>query len=97
MEHLALSGIVEVANFAVAVAHYRDLTNASVTSWGRSHERNARVGGAPRSLHLVDLAVDVVYDRPLALDTARELAAPLGLHVRREADHDHLEPLRQGV
>jgi uncharacterized protein YcbK (DUF882 family) len=63
--------------------------NASVTSWWRTIEHNARLpGAAAASLHLQGLALDVVYDgkRP----TLSELQA-LGLRVIREKDHDHLE------
>lgn len=76
---------------------YRDQTDCSVTSWGRTQKRNAAVGGVPNSLHLVDLAVDVVYDQPISYATASELAAHLGLRVIRETDHDHLQPLTEGV
>lgn len=91
-----MTPLAALAAFAQAVALYRDLTSCSVTSWGRTPTRNGRVGGHPRSRHLVDLAVDVVYDRPLALDTARELAHTAGLMLTRESDHDHLEPLTDG-
>lgn len=80
----------DIARFAVALARYRHLTGASVTSWGRTTRRNALVGGTPDSHHLTDTAADVVYDTYLPLRTAQELAADLGLFVFREVDHDHI-------
>lgn len=82
-----------LALFAQRIATYRDQTNASVTSWGRTVDHNKAVGGVRKSFHLVDLAVDLVYDHPIDEPTARELARSLGLKLIRETDHDHLEPL----
>jgi hypothetical protein len=86
----------DLSRFAHAVEYYRDLTSCSVISWGRSHTRNLRWTGEARSKHLVGLAVDVVYDRPVTLHTAQHFAQLAGLTIRRERDHDHLEPLTPG-
>lgn len=67
---------------------------ASVTSWGRTKQHNLAVGGAPRSLHLVWKAVDVVYDAPPpALELRQTIARTYGLYVWPEGDHDHIRPM----
>jgi hypothetical protein len=70
----------------------------SVTSWCRSKERNALVGGHPASQHLDGLAMDVVYDpapafgaSPPSLIEVTELARAHGVRVIRERTHDHFE------
>ena len=79
--------------FAEAVRVYCFRLTGSVTSWGRTPERNSAVGGVPGSAHLYFLGADVVYDT-LPPDTARkDLARRLGLRVLIETDHDHLQPL----
>lgn len=85
-----------LADFAVAVARYRDITSASVTSWGRTYAKNLACNGIPLSRHLVDLAVDVVYDEHLAEHIALAAAKLCGLHLTRRRGYDHLEPLTQG-
>jgi Peptidase M15 len=79
-------------DFAVAIIAYCDATNGSVTSWGRSERHNHAVGGAADSAHRWWLAADVIYDERPDHATARRLAAAYGLHLRRETDHDHLQP-----
>jgi len=82
-------------DFAAVLMAYCTSTRASVTSWGRSPERNASVGGHTHSYHQVWLGGDVGYapnpTPPLA--TARKRASQLGLRLVREGDHDHLQPL----
>jgi uncharacterized protein YcbK (DUF882 family) len=71
-------------------------TPVAVTSWYRTPSRNAAVGGAPRSQHLLGLAVDLV---PLRGSTA-QLASALtraGLVVALERDHVHAQSGRAGV
>lgn len=58
-----------------------------VTSWWRSPADNARVGGAPRSLHLSGLAIDVVPHDWIAAEQAFRRA---GLRVLNEGDHLHV-------
>lgn len=79
--------------FCDAVRMYGMLTDASVTSWGRTVAHNAAVGGVTYSAHQFWLACDVVYDRPAALsDVARrEMAKRLGLNLIVEGDHHHLQ------
>jgi hypothetical protein len=67
-------------------------TGGSVTSWIRSKERNAHVGGVPSSLHRAALAVDVVYDTPISPVMVDQIALHLGLEVVHERDHDHVQP-----
>ena len=65
----------------------------SVVSGVRSKARNKRVGGHPRSRHLLGLAADIVCDTKA--DMARLFAAAyrLGLHgyVRRGGRGCHLQ------
>ena len=81
------------AEFVDAALTYCDLTDASVSSWKRTVKHNTAVGGVVQSAHLFGLAVDVVYDAPVALPLAMERARRLGLRLLREADHDHLQPV----
>ncbi len=66
----------------------------SVTSWGRSPAHNKTLpGSVPDSLHLEWCAADVVYDPGTQpeLGTLQAAARQVGIKVRREKDHDHLE------
>ena len=74
---------------------FRALTAAfpcSVTSGKRSAHRNAEVSGVFDSLHLADLARDVVLDFP-ATDAApfEALAERLGMWTLVEHDHIHVQ------
>jgi hypothetical protein len=51
------------------------------------------VGGVTHSAHLAGLAVDVVYDAPLAEAMRQGWASRFGLRLIVEGDHDHLQPL----
>lgn len=72
-----------------------------LTSWFRSTERNAQVGGVPGSLHVQGLGIDVVVDTPLfAPSTDAIEVESLARAWRRfgrqfqaivESDHLHLE------
>jgi hypothetical protein len=86
-----------VTDFASAIIAFRDQTGASVVSWGRTITLNRRYRATPNSPHLVDLAVDVVYDKPMSLRVVRAFADALGLILRRESHHDHLEPFDGGA
>ena len=80
-------------DFASCLIAYCAWSRGSVTSWGRSSERNATVGGHKDSYHQTWLAADVGYHPnpkpPLA--QARKRASQLGLKLIREGDHDHLQ------
>ena len=78
--------------FARAVRAYCAAARASVTSWGRTPQHNAAVGGAPESPHLWWMGVDVVYDRLQPIEFRRDLAKGLGFTLIVEATHDHLQP-----
>jgi len=81
--------------FAEALMAYCAWSRGSVTSWGRSPERNAQVGGHPYSLHQIWLGADVGYHpnpKP-AEDVARRMASRLGIRLVREGDHDHLQAI----
>ena len=82
-------------DFAESLLAYAAWSRGSVTSWGRSPERNASVGGHLNSLHLSFLAADIGYapnpTPPLA--KARKRASQLGMRLIRESDHDHLQAL----
>lgn len=80
--------------FHAALMAYCYRTRSSVTSYGRTHTRNAAVGGVPNSYHQIWLAADVVYDNPAPPPEVRQrTGSQLGLKVILEDDHDHLQPL----
>lgn len=64
----------------------------SATSWFRTTERNAAVGGHPESAHLVGLAIDVPPSPRMA-----EVSRSLGLWVVEEGDHTHVQAWPPGV
>ena len=64
--------------FAEAVAAYCLLTGGSVTSGGRSQNRNALAGGLPMSGHRFFVGADIVYDADLTPDETARIAAALG-------------------
>lgn len=76
--------------FALAVASLRRAFAGSITSWGRTPQHNAAVGGVADSQHLNDLAVDIVWDAPVDLAQLTGAAHARGLVVIREGDHDHI-------
>jgi hypothetical protein len=77
-------------SFAVAIQRYCTQLNGSVIGWGETqhhrHQRDPRCG----MLHLVWLAVDVVYDQEHALAVRRDVASALGLVVVPLPDYDHV-------
>ena len=82
-------------DFAQAVMTYCAWSRGSVTSWGRSPERNVQVGGHVDSSHLLWLGADVGY-RPNPTPPkaqAQRRAKRLGMRLVRESDHDHLQAL----
>lgn len=85
-----------IASFAHNVVLYRAMTGGTVTFWGRTERWDKKLKARPRSLHTVDLAVDMIYDERPPLAEALKLAAECGLRLRREGDHDHLEPSQEG-
>ena len=84
-------------DFAASVIAFCAWSRGSVTSWGRSPERNAAVGGHVHSLHLTFLAADIGYSpNPTPkLSQARKRASQLGMRLVRETNptHDHLQAL----
>jgi len=73
---------------------FRALTAAfpcSVTSGKRSPGRNEAVGGVANSLHLGDLARDVVLDDTNHVTQFVALAKRLGMWTLVEHDHVHVQ------
>jgi len=73
---------------------FRALTAAfpcSVTSGKRSASRNLAVGGVANSLHLADLARDVVLDDLGDVVQFEALAIRLNMWVLIENDHIHVQ------
>ena len=66
----------------------------SVTSWIRSKEHNAKVGGVSDSRHLFGLAVDIVFDPGSDMSGFNDKAGQLGLQVIAEGDHLHVQEPR---
>jgi len=64
--------------FAEAVAAYCGLTGGSVTSGGRSQNRNALMAGQAMSGHRFFVGADVVYDADLTPAETEQIAAKLG-------------------
>lgn len=64
----------------------------SVTSGIRTPKRNAQVGGAARSRHLLQygFAADLVPDDPDNLDEVRETAYELGFDYAYVSDKGHV-------
>jgi hypothetical protein len=81
---------VTYIDFASALLAYCQTLGGSVTRWISTERHNLAVGGDARSLHLIGLAADIVYDSPPPIERARGVAEQLGLYVYREGDHDHL-------
>lgn len=88
--------MITVADFWGQVAMYRRAVKGSVTSGGRSLERNNQVGGVPNSPHLLDLGADIVHDGAMPAAQRETLARGLGLTLVVEGDHDHLQPIDWG-
>lgn len=68
----------------------------SLTSFYRDPESNRRVGGHPRSQHLVALAADFTGDRAQLLHLAGH-ARSVGLVAVLESDHLHLQLFPAGT
>lgn len=93
-------------NFVMALQHaplylWFDVQNAAgpfqaeVTSWFRTPERNAAVGGHPESQHLVGTALDVVTPNPRDWpQIAARLRWAKGIV---ESDHLHVQLYPAGV
>jgi hypothetical protein len=88
--------VITVSDFWGQVALYRRAVGGSVTSGGRSPDRNRQVGGVPNSSHLLDLGADLVHDGRMPADQRETLARGLGLTLIVEGDHDHLQPIDWG-
>lgn len=66
------------------------------TSWYRDRINNERVGGDPRSQHLLAWAVDGVV-QATDLNSFVQAASQLGFTVVDEGDHVHLQAFPAGV
>lgn len=76
---IAFISVGAIFRFAIS------LRGMQVTSWWRTPWKNAAVGGARNSLHMVGLAWDVV---PVTADNEQKLR-DMGLRVINEGDHLH--------
>lgn len=83
--------LLEIAGFVWKLLELFLQSRYSVTSWFRTPEHNASVGGSPSSLHLRGLAVDVVPGDGVSRDALLAHAVRVGLHGVVEADHVHLQ------
>jgi len=84
-----------LSEFCIAVVRYCDVTGGSVTSWKRSVQHNAAVGGVVSSPHLLGFGADIVYDSPHSEDRLTNhltIALGFGLTLIHESLHDHLQP-----
>ena len=67
-----------------------------VTSWYRDPARNASVGGAAKSQHLIGLAIDLAGPSHGKAALAAELQAE-GFTVIDEGDHLHVQTFPAGI
>ncbi len=66
----------------------------STTSGKRSVKHNDEVGGVENSLHLIGLAVDMIFDDQEGKELAHKLAERADLLVIDEGDHLHIQQKR---
>lgn len=83
-----------LSDFTSTVALILLCYEGSVSSWLRSKKRNNEVGGHVMSLHLVGLAVDVVFDDDEQKFGGMQMAERLGLLAIDEDDHVHIQVRR---
>jgi len=84
--------VEKILKFAEGVLNLRLKYNFSVTSWGRTKERNTFVHGTPGSNHLLWLGIDVILDDQKKEVDFEKDADRLGLMAIYEGDHYHLQP-----
>ncbi len=63
----------------------------SETSGMRSVKHNKFVDGVPSSLHLIGLAVDLIFDSHEGRELAQAMATRVGFLVLDEGDHLHIQ------
>lgn len=67
-------------------------SGGSVTSWVRSRRHNTEVGGVGNSWHCVGLALDITdFDSEESRQRFIFRARKMGMQVRDETDHVHVE------
>ena len=88
---MSVAMLFEIAGFAWKLLELYHGSRFSVTSWFRTLEHNAEVGGSPSSLHLCGLAVDVIPAGGVSRESLFAGAVGLGLHGVVESDHVHLQ------
>ena len=89
-------------NFARKVNAFLAVIPASISSWYRTQERNKIVGGSSNSAHTKGVAVDLILDTAINLESALYHAEQLGfsgIEYDYRNHHLHLDdhPDRQGV
>lgn len=62
---------MDVLMFCSKVMSVCLMHQGSVISWGRSAPHNKGIGGSPSSLHLAFLAVDIVFEKASAKESAK--------------------------
>jgi hypothetical protein len=87
----------ELAWFVDRLRELQKRNPFSVTSWWRTPETNAEVGGKSNSLHLEGLAVDCVLEPGRSKGLFARDARILGLHVIIEGDHVRVQARARGV
>jgi len=81
----------DMISFAGKIMMLSGIFHFSVTSWGRTREHNARVGGVADSQHLKWLAVDVVRDIDCDKQAFIDACQSMNLQVIDEPDHLHVQ------
>lgn len=84
---------MEIEKLIFGILHLRLKWAFSVTSWGRTFQRNKLIGGVPTSDHLLWDAIDVVLDDEARNEQFEKDAAKCGIKTLWEGDHYHLTAL----
>ena len=95
----ALPAPITLVEFAERIRCVCALYDCTVTSWCRTEDRNAAVGGADASKHRLatgSLAVDLVLDDASVKSEMLEGVKRLGMRWLDEGDHIHVQALPPG-
>lgn len=84
-----------IADFDARLTRGVGSERVQLVNWWRSREHNARVGGAPRSQHLIGLAADLVA--PFSRARIVQALRSQGLVAVDEGDHVHVQLSPAGI
>ncbi len=81
----------QATRFATSLLILATEFDFSVTSWGRTADHNAKVGGQPASQHLQFTGCDLVFDEKNDIAKFIARASQFGLFCLDEGDHIHVQ------